>query len=254
MSEEQNAAASPVPASRVVETGRGWEWVVKSWPMFTASPGKWMLTTIVYFILYSICAKFPWTRGFIGDVMAVVLTAGMLFACDQLRASKPLLVGHLFEGFRRESQSLFVTGAIYALACLVIGAIFSLMMGAAISASVITSVLMNGGIGALLTFLVGVVAGSLMAILVWLALGVPVAMAVWFAPALVIFDKVPPVDALRASFDACLKNMMPFLLYGVVMVVPLILGSVTVVGLLVVSPLIIISIYISYREIFHGES
>jgi hypothetical protein len=45
-------------------------------------------------------------------------------------------------------------------------------------------------------------------------LSLPIVMAIWFAPALVVFNAMQPVDALKASFHACLKNTLVFLVYG----------------------------------------
>ena len=42
----------------------------------------------------------------------------------------------------------------------------------------------------------------------------PLFMAIWFAPALVFFNRMAPVDALKASFNACLKNFLSLLVYG----------------------------------------
>ena len=40
-------------------------------------------------------------------------------------------------------------------------------------------------------------------------------MLIWFAPLLVVFNGLPPLEAMKLSFAACLKNMLPFLVYGV---------------------------------------
>lgn len=53
--------------------------------------------------------------------------------------------------------------------------------------------------------------GSLLAMLFSSVLIIPLAMALWFAPALVMFNNMPPSDACKASLNACLKNIMPFL-------------------------------------------
>jgi uncharacterized membrane protein len=79
-------------------------------------------------------------------------------------------------------------------------------------------------------------------------------MAVWFAPALVAISNMSPIDALAASFKGCLKNILPFLLYGIVFLVLFILGSIPLgLGLLVVLPLVFTSTYAAYRDIFLGD-
>ena len=56
------------------------------------------------------------------------------------------------------------------------------------------------------------------------------------------------------SFFACLKNFLPFLLYGVAFVVIFIIASLPFgLGLLVAMPLLYASTYAAYRDIFLGE-
>jgi uncharacterized membrane protein len=91
----------------------------------------------------------------------------------------------------------------------------------------------------------------LLALLVGMALLVPLLMALWFAPALVYFHNEPPLDALKTSFFACLKNWLPFLVYGFVMLVLVVIAAIPfMLGFLVLGPLALISVYTSYRALF----
>jgi uncharacterized membrane protein len=91
-----------------------------------------------------------------------------------------------------------------------------------------------------------------------MALSVPLSMAIWFAPMLVVFENEKPAAALRASFLACLRNMLPFLIYGLIILVPMILLMAPFdlsnmernPGLWIVALLVLPSIYTSYRDIF----
>ena len=47
---------------------------------------------------------------------------------------------------------------------------------------------------------------SMLALLVFFVIGVVVSMALWFAPALVVFRGLQPMDAMRTSIGAVLKN------------------------------------------------
>jgi hypothetical protein len=102
--------------------------------------------------------------------------------------------------------------------------------------------------------------------LVYLALTLPLAMGFWFASALVIFNDLPALDAIRSSFLGCLKNVVPFLIYGLValglgIVISLLAGIIVAatrgVGIillfvlpLALGPIVIGSIYASYRDIY----
>jgi uncharacterized membrane protein len=91
----------------------------------------------------------------------------------------------------------------------------------------------------------------LLAWLVAMALSIPIYMALWFAPALVVLRGLAPMAAVRESFLGCLKNMVPFLIYGIVLLVPSIFATIPfLLGWLVLLPVVIASIYVAYRDIY----
>ena len=98
----------------------------------------------------------------------------------------------------------------------------------------------------------GVIFGGLMlSLLLSLALSVPVVMAIWFAPALVFFNNMQPVEALKASFEACMKNVLAFLVYGLIVLVLAFFAALPVgLGFLVLIPVLAGSVYAAYRDVF----
>ena len=92
---------------------------------------------------------------------------------------------------------------------------------------------------------------AMLAVLIGLALYIPLVMALWFAPALVIFNDMQPVPALKSSFNACLKNIIPFLIYGIALFVLSLIASIPLfLGFLVLIPVIFTSIYTGYKDIY----
>jgi len=87
--------------------------------------------------------------------------------------------------------------------------------------------------------------------LVWLLLSLLIVMAVWFAPALVVFNHMPPAAALKASFHACLKNLVSFLVYALLTMVLCFFAALPLgLGFLVLGPVLAGSVYASYRDTF----
>jgi uncharacterized membrane protein len=93
--------------------------------------------------------------------------------------------------------------------------------------------------------------GVLGLVLLALIVGTLVGMAFWFAPALVALDGVEPVAALKASFEASLANIGPFLVYGLIYIALAIVASIPLgLGWLVLGPMMAGSCYASWRRIF----
>jgi uncharacterized membrane protein len=94
--------------------------------------------------------------------------------------------------------------------------------------------------------------GFLIAILLGLLVTIPLMMSYVFAPALVALDDMKALTAMKLSFMGCLKNLLPFTVYGLLAMVLLFIGSLPMgLGLLVVLPLLTAALYSSYRDIYY---
>jgi uncharacterized membrane protein len=77
------------------------------------------------------------------------------------------------------------------------------------------------------------------------------ATVVFYAIPLVTFRNVAPVDALKQSLNALLKNWLPLLVYGVITVVLAVVATVPAfLGWLVLGPVLFGGMYASYKDLF----
>jgi uncharacterized membrane protein len=82
---------------------------------------------------------------------------------------------------------------------------------------------------------------------------VPVLMAYWYAPVLASLHNLNAIDAMKLSFKACVKNFIPFFLYSLIFMGLLIVALIPAgLGLIVVVPLLMTSLYISYIDIINS--
>jgi uncharacterized membrane protein len=101
----------------------------------------------------------------------------------------------------------------------------------------------------------------LLSTLIGLGISLPIMLAVWFAPLLVFFDDLKPVPAMLASLRACMKNVLPLLVYSIAVLGPLIvlmqLGMALThqpdIGIWLLVPVLVPSLYVSYRDLFVPE-
>ncbi len=228
--------------SRVVEAGSPFEWFRQGWGMFVANPGLWIAMTVILLVMFFGLQIVPLIGTLAANLLMPVLAAGMLQACRQLSAGETPEISTLFVGFRQNTSNLVLLGVLYMAAMLLIVAFGAVLGGG----SVAGGLMMGRPIG--LGFAFG---GFMLAMLVSLVLSVPLLMAIWFAPALVFFNNMAPVDALKASFNACLKNLLAFLVYGLMVMVFMFFAALPVgLGFLVLIPVAAGSVYAAYRDIF----
>ena len=232
------AEGHPVPASH------GWTWIAGGWELFKRSPGIWVaiaIIAIVIFIAYYFMRAFG---SILGILLTPVFTAGVVIGAKSLDEGRKLEIAHLFAGFTNRFGALIAVGAIYLALLLAIVVVSARVTGVSVS-------VMLGASPDLASATIGEIISILLAWLIALGLMVPVFMAVWFAPPLAVFNELGAFDALKASFVGCLKNIVPFLIYGLILLGFAVLASIPLcLGWLVLGPVIGASIYTSYRDIY----
>jgi uncharacterized membrane protein len=233
-----------VAAGRSVPLENGWSWIAQGWELFKRQAGMWIVLVLVLIVVMIVLTLVP-VLGWIAQfVLTPVITGGLLVAARAVDQGEKLEVGHLLAGFREHFGSLLAIGVSYFIAVLVIAFFSGLVSGVSIFGLLSSDAPDPAALAAMAL-------SVLLAILIMLALLVPVLMAIWFAPALVMFHQLDALAAMKASFVGCLKNILPFLLYGAVLFVLSILASIPFgLGWLVLLPVVMTSYYASYRDLY----
>ena len=231
-----------VPGGRSVIAERGWAWIAAGWALFKKQAGMWIALMLVALVVFVVLAVIPFVGSIALSVLSPVFGAGVVIGCRAVEEGRELEIAHLFAGFKEKFAPLATVGAIYFGASLVIVLVVMLVSGVSVFG------LAAGGDPAAAP---AAILAVLLAVLVILALMLPLFMAVWFAPALVVFQDKSAVDAMKQSFSGCMRNIVPFLVYGVVMIVLGVLASIPVMlGWLVLGPVLAASLYTSYKDIY----
>lgn len=245
------AANDPVPArlvmpGRRVRAGAGVDWIGDGWRLFRKASLMWIVFLVLFFLIHLGLGMVPWLGMWIGSLVSPILLGGIALGCRSLETGGDLELEHLLAGFRRNTGLLFAIGVIYVLGELALIAIFGLFAGASFIAAIFRGdpAAVVGSIPAEPLLLV-------LGALVTAALALPLVAAFWFAPALAMLHDVPAIPAMKASCVACLRNFIPMTVYGLVMGVLLIPAILPLgLGLIVWAPLMLATIYTSYRSVF----
>lgn len=238
-----------VPAA-VVSAGRGMSWIGEGWDLFKLAPGYWILVLLIFLGVQIVLGLIP----FIGSLASVLLgpsfIVGILAFSQGLAVEGKPNIDRLFVGFKEKLGTLIIVALLY----------FAMLMAAimvvafAVIALIGTAVFTDAsgpahGLEMLISS--GGVLKVLLGLLLMMSLMMLVAAAYYYAPGLVYFANLSAVDAMKQSFAACLRNWLPFLLYGLVAIVIMFLGVLPFgLGLLVVLPVLFASYYTSFRDLF----
>jgi uncharacterized membrane protein len=248
------APASTPPADGwAVGAGHGLEWWGSGWRLFAASPWIWIAIAVVFVLILCLLAVIPIVGQIASSLLYPVFGAGVLVGARALDRGEPLTVGHLFSCFNDRAIALVVVAILYFAGWLLIWTLAVLLLAGLVGFGTLAALFSGDPSEAAMALVSAFGIGSLVVLLLCALLGVPLLMAYWFASALVVFRGSEPWAAMKSSFAACLRNVPPFLLYGLLGVVFAIIASIPLgLGWLVLAPVYAATLYTSYKDIF-GE-
>jgi len=231
-----------VPGGQSRPAGNGWTWIAEGWELFKRQPGLWIGMILLAAVIFIAASLIPIVGPLATTLFGPVFAAGVMVGCKTLDSGGELELGHLFAGFRERTGTLIAVGALYLAATVVVIVVVSLVMGVGMMT------MMGAGdpqeVAAMGMTIV-------LAVLIMFALLLPAVMAIWLAAPLVVFHEHGAIEAMKGSFAGCLKNILPFLVYSVVLFVFAIAATLPLMlGWLVLGPVFAASVYASYRDIY----
>ena len=217
-------------------------WIVHGFALFRRVPLVWIILCTTLLLIAATLSLIPMAGQFVFTLLSPVFLAGLMIGCRSLEQGGGLEVSHLLAGFRSNTAPLITIGGIYLVGQVLILGVFMLVGG-----DVLMGLLLEGK-RVDENELKSVSGDMLTASLVALTLSIPLMMAAWFAPLLVIFKDMPPLEAMRLSFVACLKNIIAFQIYAVILVVLTVIATMPYgLGLFILVPTLFTSIYVSLQ-------
>ena len=233
---------------RAVDGGQGVTWWTDAWALFTKNAAIWVVLGLILFIILIVLAFIPLIGQVASALLLPVFAGGWMLAARKAEAGGAVEVADLFSAFKGDRLTpLIVVGALFLAMMVVIALVMGLlgfggMMG----------VIAGGAAGSSKGVMAGMGVGML-GLLVGVILVFVVSMVLWFAPPLVALRGVAPVDALKLSFAASMKNVVPFLLWGIIYIIASIIASIPFgLGWLVLAPVLMLTMYTSYKDVFGG--
>ena len=229
-----------------VPAGRAMRWVSAGFDLFKQNPGVWIVVMVLWLVIIMVVSIIPLISLGV-NLLTAILVGGLMLGCRDQDDGEPLQVGHLFAGFQNNAGRLAAVGGLQVLAFLALGILMAVLMfsfGAGSMAMMGEFNPNNPPPGPFLAVIA-------IPLLIGMALGIPIAMAFWFAPLLVAVHDVAVFESIRLSFMACLRNWLGFLLYGIILMVLFIVAMIPLgLGLLVMGPVAMASVYTSHKDIF----
>jgi uncharacterized membrane protein len=261
---QTEVAPSDTGALNVIEprgrpVGQGWGWISRAWSLFTPAWGQWILAFLLLAIIMMAIQFVPLIGGLAAPIISPVFTAGFLYMAHRAWKGEAVEIGDLFVAFREKTAPLIILGVISLVVTMVLmgiaaGVMFALVgdqamsmmdmqAGGAASPAEIEAMGQNAGMG------------MIVSVLVMLALLIPWMAAYWFAVPLLFFTDRGVGAALKSSLLAVVRNILPMIWYGIIATVLSMIAAIPFfLGFLVLMPVLGITYYTMFRDIYTEDA
>ncbi|HUQ68780.1 MAG TPA: BPSS1780 family membrane protein [Planctomycetaceae bacterium] len=234
-----------VPYGRTVPAGRGAAWIGDAWRLLRAQPGMWAALLILLFVAYVVASMIP-LLNFFTSLLTPFVTAAIALAADEQRRTGTFDLKVMTRGFEKQPVSLLAVGGMAILAGVVFLIILAIFLG-----SDIIGAMAGGSNPDPSTFLS---TKFWLAFLIGLAVVLPIGFATYLAPQLILLHDQPAITAMKMSLAGTVKNILPGLVFGVCAFLMMIVSMIPLfLGLLITMPILAITNYTVYRDIFVEE-
>lgn len=242
---EHSAEGNFVAAGRSRPAGNGWQWITAARALTKQRQLLWIGMFIVFGVIAIAISAIPKLGSLALTLLMPVLFGGIMITCDKAYRGDEITFGDLFSGFRSHFAKLAGIGLATLLMYVAVLTIIAAIFGTA-------AALLLSGFEHPQASDPAFAIGMVIAALVMLGLSLPIYMAVWFSYALVTINDLSVLQALKTSFLGCYKNIIPFFVYSLIMMLFALVASIPIfLGWLILGPILFASFYTAYRDIFY---
>jgi uncharacterized membrane protein len=231
-----------IPYGRTVSAGRGAAWIGDAWRLLKAQPGMWAASLILLFAAYLFASMIP-VVGFFSQLLVPFAYAAIALAAAEQRRTGNFELKVLWSSFEKHTVPLLVVGAVSFMATVVFLIVLAIFVGSEVIGAMMGTSEPDPSTYQTTKFW--------LAFLIGLALALPIGFATYLAPQLIVLHDQPPIEAMKMSLAGCIKNILPGIVFGILTLLLLLASMITLfLGLLISLPILAITNYTVYRDIF----
>ena len=231
----------PAIQVRDLPARRGAAWLREAFDFFRGAPMVWIALCAGWLAIWFGLLIVPFLGPVLANLLQPVFFGSFAIAAYKQQAGERITMAELFSGFRRNVKTLVNLGII--------------MMMAQLASAFLMKVLglpsWPGDRDFDVVAYVEMLRPNLWILAAGFGLMALASGALWFAPQLVVFHGMSTSHAIRWSVYAALSNFGAMTVYGTVLVLLLMAAWLPFgLGLLVMLPVMVISTYTGYRDVF----
>jgi hypothetical protein len=233
---------------QMVDFRRAFIWLGAGWFAFKTNLGAWLALSILFLLAVLLLGMLPFLGIPLIALFLPLLSTGLFVTAHKSLTGALAQVEDMLLGFndQRFRQPLLHLGG-----AMVVGMVLLFAVLYPLSAEIFKALYLPDAETKVALMLAQMAAASPLGVLLQMVMITLFLMAFFYAIPLVVFEGQVPLDAVSASLLACLRNIVPLLLFGSMILLLGILASfVFGLGYLVLIPVLTAASYASFRDVF----
>jgi hypothetical protein len=224
---------------------RGAAWLGEAFTLFRAKPFAWIGLCTAWVLILLVLVQLGPVGAAIANFIQPAFFASFAIVAFRQIAGEPVLMSDLFSGFRRNLRALVTLGAILLMIEVAVLVLMWILLG--------TPQLSPDETPERVSEYIESLKGKEWILILGILLSAVLKGFLWFAPPLIAFHDMQASQAMRWSVYAAISNIGAMLVYGVTLMMAMIVAAIPWgLGLLVVIPVMVISTFVGYREVFES--
>lgn len=237
-----------------VNLSHGWLWINHGYRLIMRAPLHALTLAMLAALGMYLTLLIPVVGVLLAILLLPILLAGYMRVCRALEFHQKVAPTYLFEGFEKRTPQLITLGGLLMLGMIFISIVITVVGGPALT-SILESYQATQDPNTLMASMLATGSSVALSLLLGLALLFVLMLALQFAPMLVFFDGMAPLAALKTSLAGSLRNIIPFTVYSLILQLFATVASIIPfdLGWILLLPLGLTSMYVSYRDIFASQ-
>lgn len=223
---------------RSVDPLQAIQWFKQGWQVFMSNPATWALMGLLFGIIV-LARLLPFIGSLLINLVMPLLVGGMLLAVKQAHTGKTVKINDALNVLKNEP----IRNQLLTVGVLMIGASF---VATLLGKLLVGDMIMMDDITGFSTLNIN---SSKLIFLLMISLGTGMLFA--YAPALVVFEGMTAVAAVKASFQGAWANALPFVIFALIYLGLTFVAAIPLrLGFIVLIPVMMGAVYASYKDIF----
>lgn len=245
----QGDSAFTLAGPHKVTVGQALGWLGEGMKMLSGNWGVVIGALVLVMVITMGLQLIPFLGPLAQPFITTLLYGGLVKLFHRIATDGRSEFGDLFAGFSERTGALLLLAlvqiGVYLGALLVIGGLMAISMGGSMSLQSMDPQAMSNGMGAMMAIMVPL----------FLIVFTLVMFLFYFAVPLIMLGGMGLGGAMKLSFQACIKNWLALIVYGVVVMLIVTLAALPLLlGLLFVMPILAGAYYVSFRQVLTSAS